>query len=168
MTMSIAGSAWRVLGPDDGEILGDPSVSMDRFMIETADSAGRFALVEHRLAPKALAAPLHFHTLEDEYSFVLEGEVGAYLGGSEVIARAGDLVSKPRDQWHTFWNAGTTPARVLEIISPAGLERLFRLIDLNPDLFEPDKLVPLAEGDFGVMVDFEGTVPIVDRHGLQF
>ena len=49
------------------------------------------------------------HEREDEYSFVLEGRMGAMLGDDVVYAEAGDLVFKPRNQWHTFWNAGRRP-----------------------------------------------------------
>jgi quercetin dioxygenase-like cupin family protein len=72
-----------------------------------------------------VAAPLHRHTHEDEYSYVLEGRMGALLGDEVLEAGPGDLVFKPRDQWHTFWNAGDEPARILEIISPAGFEQYF-------------------------------------------
>lgn len=155
-----------VLGPEDGDILGDPATVLDRFMIEHGATEGRFALIEHRLAPNALAAPLHLHTREDEFSFILEGEVGAHVDGRELIARVGDLVAKPRGQWHTFWNAGSSPARVLEIISPAGLEQLFRLLDTSPELYEPEKLIPLAE-QYGAKVDFEATMSIVEAHHLE-
>ena len=57
-----------------------------------------------------LVAPLHRHTREDEYSFVLEGRMGALLGDEVVYAEAGDLAFKPGNQWHTFWNAGDSPA----------------------------------------------------------
>jgi mannose-6-phosphate isomerase-like protein (cupin superfamily) len=46
------------------------------------------------------------------------GTHGAQLGDEVVYAEEGDLVFKPRKQWHTFWNAGDGPCRVLEIISP--------------------------------------------------
>lgn len=160
-------SSPNVLGPDDGDILGDPDAVMDRFMLEGDATGGRFSIVEHRLAAHALAAPLHRHTREDEYSYILEGEVGAYLGGTEVIAHRGDLVRKPRGQWHTFWNAGPSAARVLEIISPSGLEKLFRTLDESPELYDPEQLLPLAES-YGAEVDFDGTLPIVERHGLRF
>ena len=74
------------------------------------------------MSPRALAAPMHLHTREDEYSFVLQGRMGALLGDDVVEAGPGDLVFKPRNQWHTFWNAGDVPCRILEIISPAGFE----------------------------------------------
>src|ERR1700736_2299992 len=96
-----------------------------RFMIPGSASAGGFSLVEHPLKPHALAAPLHRHSREDEYSYVLEGRVGARLGGELVFGKPGDLIFKPRDQWHTFWNAGDADARLLEIISPAGFENYF-------------------------------------------
>jgi mannose-6-phosphate isomerase-like protein (cupin superfamily) len=92
-----------------------------RFMIDGNDSSSRFSLVEHPMQPRVLAAPLHRHRNEDEYSFVIEGRIGADLGGEIVFGDRGDLIFKPRNQWHTFWNAGDEPARILEIISPAGL-----------------------------------------------
>lgn len=70
------------------------------------------------MEPRALAAPMHGPHREDEYSLVLEGSIGALLGDSVVVGNPGDLIFKPREQWHTFWNAGDVPARVLEIISP--------------------------------------------------
>ena len=87
--------------------------------------AAAFSLVEHPIPPRTLVAPLHIHEREDEYSYVLEGRMGAQLGDDVVYAEAGDLVFKPRNQWHTFWNAGDTTCRLLEIISPAGFEHFF-------------------------------------------
>jgi mannose-6-phosphate isomerase-like protein (cupin superfamily) len=103
-----------------------------RFMIDGSEADERFSLVEHPMSARALAAPLHRHTREDEYSYVLEGRMGALLGDDVVEAGPGDLVFKPRNQWHTFWNAGDEPCRILEIISPAGFERFFQeLVDLG-------------------------------------
>jgi quercetin dioxygenase-like cupin family protein len=124
-------AAPRVLGPTDGKagFLGSIGV---RFMIDGEDAGGGFSLVEHPMPPRALAAPLHRHNREDEYSYVLEGKVGALLGEEVLIGGPGDLIFKPRGQWHTFWNAGDEPARLLEIISPAGFERFFEeLVDLG-------------------------------------
>jgi mannose-6-phosphate isomerase-like protein (cupin superfamily) len=95
-------------------------------MIDGSETGERFSLVEHPMSPRALAAPLHLHTREDEYSFVLEGRMGALLGDEVVEAGPGDLVFKPRNQWHTFWNAADEPCRILEIIAPAGFERFFQ------------------------------------------
>ena len=108
--------------------------------IEGAEAGERFSVVHHPLAPRALAAPLHRHTREDEYSYVLEGTLGALLGDDVVTAGPGTWVFKPRNQWHTFWNAGDTPCEIIEIISPAGFENFFRELaevyaaDGGPDL----------------------------------
>ena len=157
----------RVLGPNDGDIMGPPDGVRDRFMVGGGDSGGGFALVEHLLAPRALAAPLHIHTREDEYSYVLAGRVGALLGDDEIVAEAGHLIFKPRGAWHTFWNAGDEPARVLEIISPAGLDELFRELGTLGEALDPETMAPLA-ARYGAQVDFERTRPIVQRHGLKF
>jgi len=158
----------RVLGPQDGRsgFLGSIGV---RFMIDGAESGGGFSLVEHPLGPRALAAPLHRHVREDEYSYVLEGRVGALLGDDVVIGEVGDLIFKPRNQWHTFWNAGDTPARLLEMISPAGFEQFFvELVDLGGTLeAEPATLMALCQR-YELEMD-PSTVPgLVERFGLHF
>ena len=118
-------TAPKIVGPNDGKAGSLGSIGV-QFMIDTEETfAGGFSLVEHPMGPRKLAAPLHRHTREDEYSFVLEGRMGALLGDDVVEAVPGDLVYKPRGQWHTFWNAGDEPARILEIISPAGFEQFF-------------------------------------------
>ena len=107
--------------------------------IEGAETDERFSVVHHPLSPRALAAPLHRHTHEDEYSFVLEGTLGALLGEEVVTAVPGTWVFKPRNQWHTFWNAGDLPCEIIEIISPAGFENFFReLAEVYASDGEPD------------------------------
>ena len=117
---------------------GDQSTAgkvRDRFMIDGSDTDQRFALVQHLFDPHSLAAPMHRHHQEDEYTYVLSGHIGAILEGQEVDAGPGDLLFKPRGQWHTFWNPSDEPATVLELISPAGLETFFRWLmdNENPD-----------------------------------
>ncbi|HLZ24670.1 MAG TPA: cupin domain-containing protein, partial [Ktedonobacterales bacterium] len=137
----------KVVGPRDGKsgFLFQGTVGV-RFMIGGEESGGGFSLVEHPMAARALAAPLHRHTREDEYSYVLEGTVGALLGDEVVIGHTGDLIFKPRGQWHTFWNAGDEPARILEIISPAGFERFFaELVELGGvSAVEPERFGELC------------------------
>jgi len=142
----------KVVGPGEGKagFLGSIGV---RFMIDGDEAGDRFSLVEHPMSPWALAAPLHRHSREDEYSFVIEGRMGALLGDEELVAGPGDLVFKPRDQWHTFWNAGDEPARILEIISPAGFEKFFEeLVDLGGvGTVEPPVLAHARDLDRGVV-----------------
>jgi mannose-6-phosphate isomerase-like protein (cupin superfamily) len=138
-------------------------------MIPGADSAGSFSLVEHPLHPRALAAPLHRHSREDEYSYILKGRVGALLGEQVVYGGPGDLIYKPRDQWHTFWNAGDDEASLLEIISPAGFEKYFEeLIELFGDgKREPARIAPIARR-YGLELDPTTIPQLCADHGLTF
>lgn len=164
--MSTEPSMARVLGPQDGEYAGKPGVLHDRFLINGHETDGRFAVVEHLLPPHALAAPLHRHTNEDEYSFVLSGKVGALLGEEEVYGTPGDLIYKPRGQWHTFWNAGHVPARILEIISPGGFEQAFRELDDLGGELTPETLSVIGQR-YSVELDFERTELLAERHDLS-
>jgi mannose-6-phosphate isomerase-like protein (cupin superfamily) len=114
----------RKLGRDGGKYVDLRSVGV-RFMAWSEETGGGFSLIEHPIPPHALVAPLHRHSREDEYSFVLEGRIGALLGEAVIYADAGELAFKPRGQWHTFWNPDDAPCRVLEIISPGGFEHFF-------------------------------------------
>jgi quercetin dioxygenase-like cupin family protein len=158
----------RVLGPNDGKAGRLGSIGV-RFMIDGDETNGGFALVEHPMPPRALAAPLHRHSREDEYSFVLEGRVGALLGEDVVYGEPGDLIFKPRGQWHTFWNASSESARILEVISPAGFERYFEeMVDLlkaGPP--NPAALAALA-ARHGLEVDLESIPRLTEEFGLQF
>jgi mannose-6-phosphate isomerase-like protein (cupin superfamily) len=113
------------LDPDAGarHIFGAFGV---HWKIDSADSGRRFSVVHHPIAPRSLVAPLHRHHREDEYSYVLTGKLGALLGEEVVTAGPGTWVFKPREQWHTFWNAGDTPCEIIEVISPGGFEDFFR------------------------------------------
>ena len=161
-------TAAKVVGPRDGKagFLGSIGV---RFMIDGEEAGGGFSLVEHPMSARALAAPLHRHGREDEYSYVLEGRVGALLGDEVLVANAGDLIFKPRNQWHTFWNAGDEPARILEIISPAGFERFFaELVDLGGvTQAEPQTLADLA-ARYQLEIDPESVPGLVERFALRF
>ena len=157
----------RKIGPEEGPYTDLGSVGV-RFMIHGEESGGGFSLVEHPIPPRALCAPLHKHSREDEYSFVLEGRMGALLGDDVCEARPGDLVFKPRNQWHTFWNAGDEPCRILEIISPSGFERFFQeLSDLGGAVAaDPQALGQLSER-YGLEMRPESVPDLLQRFGLQ-
>src|SRR5438445_4662526 len=158
----------KVVGPRDGKagFLGSIGV---RFILGGGESGGGVALVEHPMSAHALAAPLHKHTLEDEYSYILTGRVGALLGDEVLEGGPGDLIFKPRNQWHTFWNAGDEPARILEVISPAGFERFFAELS---DLGGVTQVAPEVLADLATRYQLEmqpDSVPgLLERFSLRF
>ena len=159
-------TAPKIVGPRDGKAGSLGSIGV-RFMIDGSEAAERFSLVEHPMSPRALAAPLHRHTREDEYIYVLQGRMGALLGDDVVEAGPGDLVHKPRNQWHTFWNAGDEPCRILEIIAPAGFEDFFHeLDDLGGALqAAPEELAALSER-YGLEMQPDSIPGLLERFGL--
>jgi mannose-6-phosphate isomerase-like protein (cupin superfamily) len=156
------------IGADEGERVDLGGLGIV-WKIEGAAAEGRFSVVHHPLAPRALAAPLHRHTREDEYSYVLTGTLGALLGDDVVTAEPGTWVFKPRNQWHTFWNAGDTPCEIIEIISPAGFENFFHELaevyagDGGPDL---GRFADLCSS-YGLEMNPDSVPGLCERFGLE-
>ncbi|HEX2721307.1 MAG TPA: cupin domain-containing protein, partial [Gemmatimonadaceae bacterium] len=89
------------------------------------------------------------------------------LGDDVVFGEAGDFIFKPRGEWHSFWNAGDEPARILEIISPAGFEGYFEeIIDMGGvAAMPPDAMRELRER-YGLEMDLASVPLLVERFGL--
>ena len=132
-------------------------------------TGGAVSFVEHPLAPRALGSPVHTHSREDEWSFVLEGEVGVGLDGATRIATPGDLVLKPRGVPPAFWNAGDAPARLLEVITPSGFEGYFvRLGEvLRADGAPDPALLAEVADDYGLDIDPASIPRLAQAHGLR-
>ncbi len=122
---NVSAARLKVVQPGEGQVGGlVPGVGVI-FKIDGEDTGGALSIVEHTFAVSALVPP-HIHTLEDEYSIVLEGEIGFRSEDQEAVLGAGGYIVKPRGEVHAMWNAGSTPARMIEVIAPAGFERFFR------------------------------------------
>ena len=116
-----------VLGPDE-DLAGTLAATGVRMMVRSKQTEGGFSLVQHRIAPHSMTSPVHRHSREDEYTVVQSGRVAAMVGDEVVYAETGAMIFKPRGQWHAVWNPDDAPARILEIITPGGMEDLFELM----------------------------------------
>ncbi len=156
------------ISPTDGD-RADLHGLGTRYLLRGEDTGGQFALIEHTIPPHALAAPVHLHQNEDEYMFVLSGRVGVQIGDEVADVGPGELVAKPRDVPHAFWNAGDEEARLLELISPPGFAAYFEelapvlRVEGPPDL---EKLAALQER-YALQMDFDTIMPLMERHGLK-
>ena len=134
----------------------------------TAADTGSVSIVEHTFAPGVLVPP-HRHTREDEISYVVEGVIGFRSEDQEVSLGAGGYIVKPRGELHAMWNATSAPARMIEIISPAGFEKYFvemaEAIAAAGGQRDPAMLAALRER-YGLTFDFTGVPDLVARHGL--
>jgi len=124
-------------GPGPLNILGD----IVRIKLGGADTDGRFAIMEDRTEPQA-GPPLHRHSLEDEWFYVLEGEYRFEVDGRFIHAGAGSSVLAPRGTAHTFQNVGSKPGRLLIFVEPAGLDMFFtELAAATEGMDQPDLAV---------------------------
>jgi mannose-6-phosphate isomerase-like protein (cupin superfamily) len=141
----------------------------NRYLIDSADTDGRFALIEHRIPPRTLAAPVHTHEREDEYSYVLSGRMGAQIGDDVVDAGPGELVAKPRGIPHAFWNSGDEETVLLELISPGEFGEYFA--DIAPHLSgegPPDfEALAAIQQRYALTMDFDSIGRLVEEHGLN-
>lgn len=110
-----------LIGPDDGARL--PALNMVHKV--TAEASGGPLTIEEWSLPPGQMIPPHTHSREDECNFVLEGELTCDVGGELVVAPAGSYVLKPRGVPHALYNAGPGTVRVLEVLTPGGLEAYF-------------------------------------------
>jgi mannose-6-phosphate isomerase-like protein (cupin superfamily) len=137
------------------------------FKLWGEDTGGAVSVVEHPFPVGALVGP-HLHTREDEYSIVTEGEIGFRSGDREVVLGAGGYITKPRGEMHAMWNAGAVPARMIEIISPAGFENYFREVSemLAAGTPDPARVAELSER-YGLQYGRPEWLPqIIDRYHL--
>jgi len=155
-----------VLRPGEGSSGNLGTIGVD-FKFWGEDTGGAVSVVEHPFPVGALVPP-HLHTLEDEYSIVTEGEIGFRSGEREVVLEAGGYITKPRGEMHTMWNAGSTPARMIEIISPSGFENFFKeLSDLLSSGPPSEDEVPALADKYGLQFGQPEWLPdIIKRYGL--
>jgi quercetin dioxygenase-like cupin family protein len=159
--------APKVVASGEGKTVMLFGVRFD-YKVVTADSGGGLALLEVEIPPGTLVKP-HNHSREDEYSLVLAGTVGVRVGDRELEAGQGAYLVKPRGTPHAMWNAQSTPAKVLEMLSPAGLERYFE--ELPPILAHhegagPPDYYQLAK-DYGLTIQDDWIEELERAHGVK-
>lgn len=166
MTTSPVNAANRFLvEPSDGTVVMQGPVGVITKIPGTATN-GVIAIVEHPVAPRILVPP-HVHQANDEWSYILEGRIGVRIGDDEFIAEAGSYVLKPRGIPHTFWNPDDQPARILEIITPSGLEEMFARFgrlgargELTPETMSA------TAAQYGSTTSMDWVPELIQRYGL--
>ena len=95
-----------------------------RFLATGDDTGGKYAIWE-AVVPPGGGPPPHVHSREQEGFYVLEGEITFRVGDEVTVAKAGTFANMPVGTPHSFKNEGATTARMLIMVAPAGLERMF-------------------------------------------
>jgi mannose-6-phosphate isomerase-like protein (cupin superfamily) len=87
-------------------------------------TGGAYALIEG-VVPPGGGPPPHIHHREDEAFYIVEGRLTFESDDKQIDAAPGTWVWLPRGSRHTFRNVGQTPARILIVVNPTGLEKFF-------------------------------------------
>jgi quercetin dioxygenase-like cupin family protein len=145
------------LTADEGEALWFIG-SLTTIKASSQSTAGRVAVIEH-LSPRGSGSPLHVHHREDEWFYVMQGELTLWVGGQLMNAPAGSFVYGPRDTPHTY-TVNSDTARFLVVTEPAGFDNFVRA------LAQPaaKRVIPLPETeptDVGVMTR------LAAEHGIE-
>jgi mannose-6-phosphate isomerase-like protein (cupin superfamily) len=152
-----AASEWLSLGPISA-----------RLLVRSQSVGGAFGLIESPIEAGVLAAPMHVHSKEDGWWYVLEGNFAAQIGDETVEAESGAFVHGPRGIAHTYWNPGPGSARYLELFAPGGLEEYFQQIAalLAADPPEILKILELP-ASYGLELIWDSVAELQDKHGVQ-
>lgn len=130
---------------------------------------GTAGIVEHTLEAHSLGAPMHKHTLEDEISYILEGQLSVIQDGKIQTAGPGEYIVKPRNIFHTFWNAGKERIRFIEFIIPGNFQYYFA--EMAPYLLpgQPPQMDKVREtaAKYGLIVDPYAAEDIIKEYGLK-
>lgn len=108
-----------ILTPGEGRIVRVPGHPYT-LKATREKTRGAYSLVEVSITGQG--PPQHIHGAEEEAFYVLKGSVNILIGDDIVHATPGSFVLIPRGTVHTFWTAGTSPAKLLVIVSPPGME----------------------------------------------
>jgi quercetin dioxygenase-like cupin family protein len=156
-----------ILPPNEGQLVWLGGLGI-HFKLDGTNTQGAFSVVEHPLEPGAFA-PTHTHSREDEFSYVLEGTVGVRLGDQEFLLSRGSYIVKPRGIPHAFWNPGPEPARVLEIIAPAGFERYFMQLAALVNKNDPpdEEAIEKLASEYGLIYHMDQASALIAKHGLK-
>jgi 2-polyprenyl-6-methoxyphenol hydroxylase-like FAD-dependent oxidoreductase/quercetin dioxygenase-like cupin family protein len=106
---------------------------------------GERSFAWHATFPPETFVPPHLHPTQDEYVYVLEGELTLVTGsGDDQVARPGDLVRLPMGKPHGLFNRSGATTLCLFWVTPTGrLYDLFVAIDAMAEQ-NPDDVVTLA------------------------
>lgn len=164
--MAIVEQTQYLVAPGGGDHVWDGPIGTT-VVIPEAATGGLLSVCEMPVAPGFMVPP-HTHHDTDEWSYVLEGRVGARIADDEFTAETGSWILKPRGLMHTFWNAGPEPARIIELLTPGRFEGFFRR---STELAKRDELTDEVMEElgleYGTTVSMDWVEDLSTRYGLE-
>jgi mannose-6-phosphate isomerase-like protein (cupin superfamily) len=104
------------------------------FKVIPSDTAGGLLVIEHRNLTPDTGPALHLHLSQEEWFYVMEGEVRFQVGERRMRLGPGESILAPRRIAHTF-SASGSPAQMLIAFTPADkMEQYFIDAAAQPSL----------------------------------
>lgn len=89
--------------------------------VQKEQTTGAVSIIEALYAAGNFTPP-HRHDTTDEISYILEGELGLMVAGTDFRAGPGAFVARPKGVPHALWNTTDQPVRFLDVYAPGGFE----------------------------------------------
>ena len=164
--MPVSETTRFLVTPAGGEVIWDGPIGTT-VKVPAEATGGLLSICEMPVAAGYMVPP-HTHHDTDEWSYVLEGTIGARIGDDEFSAEPGSWILKPRGLMHTFWNAGPAPARIIELLTPGLFEQFFRRMTALASKGElTDEGMGELAVEFGTTVSMDWVEDLMARYGLE-
>lgn len=164
--MTVVDRTRFLVQPGHGEVIWEGPIGTTVKVSSTA-TGGALSICEMPVAAGFMVPP-HTHHDTDEWSYVLEGRIGARVGEEEFTAETGSWILKPRGLMHTFWNAGPDPARIIVLLTPGRFEEFFRRsVDLASREELTLEVMDALATEYGTTVSMDWVDDLTSRYGLE-
>src|SRR5436190_24006390 len=131
---------------------------LETIKISGKDTAGEYGLIE-LVVPAGVGSPWHVHPEEDEWFYVLDGELTVWVADTRLSLTAGSFAFGPKGVPHTFY-AEAAGAHALVGFQPMQFEGFLREVG-EP---APERVVPPP---LEVHPDPAQLAPIAERNGME-
>lgn len=119
----------KIVEPNRGRhiaIAGD----INTILASKEDTGGAYSFIEAKVFPGGGPIP-HIQTREHEAFYLIEGEIAFNVDGQRIEAKPGTFVNIPPNVLHSFKNETSETAKLIIVLSPAGMEQLFVEVGLE-------------------------------------
>ena len=119
----------KIVGPNKGRHIAVDG-DINTILASKEDTGGTYSFIEAKVFPGGGPIP-HIQTCEHEGFYIIEGQLTFNVDGQRIEAKPGAFVNVPPNVLHSFKNETNEAARIIIVLSPAGMEHLFVEVGLE-------------------------------------
>ena len=119
----------KILEPNKGKHIAVAD-DINTILAFKEDTGGTYSFIEAKVFPGGGPIP-HIQTREHEGFYIIEGQIIFNVDGQRIEAKPGTFVNIPPNVLHSFKNETNETAKLIIVLSPAGMEQLFVEVGLE-------------------------------------